>query len=306
MLKINDDLCIIILIFKLDSLIFYFWITKMIKKVYPKQSQVCDTCHQESKSSSQLSSCARQRYKQEGTTTTLLATRDRSENKPNNGAFSFSSTTVVQPHTPQELQYITAILARTTALKSQGIPTTLSLNQGWFSPTNPLDPSIFHHLEHPAGDKDRNFAPKDQLGHRWNRRLLFDLVDEVLREILESQEGEREKRLWFLKGGICNQRGRSVEGLVKRVWKRVEEFPRAKCEVLEDIDELIDLQREKDGERMEEEGEELVAEIEGNIWDTLVHETVIVMDCWENAKKEKLLLYDDSKISSHVCSLSQF
>ena len=94
--------------------------------------------------------------------------------------------------------------------------------------------------------------------------------------------------------------------LVKRVWKRVEEFPRAKCEVLEDIDELIDLQREKDGERMEEEGEELVAEIEGNIWDTLVHETVIVMDCWENAKKEKLLLYDDSKISSHVCSLSQF
>ncbi|KHN31551.1 hypothetical protein glysoja_029686 [Glycine soja] len=223
-------------------------------KIPSKQSQVCDSRHQESKSSSQLSSCARQRYKQEETTTTLLATRD------NNGAF-FSSSTVTHPPTPQELQYITAILARTTALNSQGTPTTVSLNQ-------PLDPSIFHHLEHPAGDKDRNFAPKDQLGHRWNRRLLFDLVDEVLREILESQEGEREKRLWFLKGGICNQRGRSVEGLVKRVWKRVEEFPRAKCEVLEDIDELIDLQREKDGERMEEEGEELVAEIEGNIWDT--------------------------------------
>ncbi|KAG4991683.1 hypothetical protein JHK87_025140 [Glycine soja] len=276
-------------------------------KIPSKQSQVCDTCHQESKSSSQLSSCARQRYKQEGTTTTLLATRDRSENKPNNGAFSFSSTTVVQPHTPQELQYITAILARTTALKSQGIPTTLSLNQGWFSPTNPLDPSIFHHLEHPESDKDRNFSPKDQLGHRWNRRLLFDLVDEVLREILGPQEGEREKkRLWFLKGGVCNQKG-SVVGLVERVWERVEEFPRAKCEVLEDIDELVDMQREKDGEKMEEEGEGLVAEIEGNIWDTLVHETVVVMDCWGNAKKQKLLLYDDdSKIPSHVCSLNQF
>lgn len=131
-------------------------------------------------------------------------------------------------------------------------------------------------------------------------------MDEVLREILGPQEGEREKkRLWFLKGGVCNQKG-SVVGLVERVWERVEEFPRAKCEVLEDIDELVDMQREKDGEKMEEEGEGLVAEIEGNIWDTLVHETVIVMDCWENAKKEKLLLYDDSKISSHVCSLSQF
>ena len=59
--------------------------------------------------------------------------------------------------------------------------------------------------------------------------------------------------------------------------------------------------------KMEEEGEGLVAEIEGNIWDTLVHETVVVMDCWGNAKKQKLLLYDDdSKIPSHVCSLNQF
>ncbi|RDX83297.1 hypothetical protein CR513_35800, partial [Mucuna pruriens] len=265
-------------------------------KIPSKQSQVCDC--QESKSSSQLSSCSRQRYKQERTST--LATRERSENKLN-GA---SSTIGAQPHTPEELQYITAILARTTALNLQGTPTILSFDP-WFSPTHPLDPSIFHLLERPASDKDRNFAPKDQLGHRWNRKLMFDLVDEVLKETLGPNG--REKRLWFLNlKGVCH--GGSVEGLVERVWKRVGEFPRAKCEVLEDIDGLIereDMERENHGEEMEEEGERLVAEIEGNIWDTLVHETVMVMvmDGWKSIKIEKLLC--ESKLT-HIYNLNQF
>ncbi|KAK7380219.1 hypothetical protein VNO78_32724 [Psophocarpus tetragonolobus] len=254
-------------------------------KIPSKQSQVCDT--QETKSSSQLSSCSRPRYKQEGTTT--LATRESSENKAN--GVTASSTVVDQPHshcdshTPEELQYITAIL-------SQGIPT----------PAHPLDPSIFLHLEHSTNDKDRNFAAKNQLGHRWNRKLLFNLVDEIL------GDNKGEKRLWFLKGVCdCYYQGESGEGLVERVWKRVGEFPRAKCEVLEDIDGLIereDMEREKDSEGLEEEGEGLVAEIEGNIWDTLVHETLmLIMHCCGNAKKEKLFYHP---IISHVCSHTQF
>ncbi|CAJ1952602.1 unnamed protein product [Sphenostylis stenocarpa] len=251
-------------------------------KILSKQSQVCDS--QESKSSSQLSSCSRQKYKQEGTT--ALATRETSQNKPN-GA---SATTggAPQSHTPQELHYITAILARTTALNVEGTPTNptlLSLHRHWFSPTHPLNPSIFLHLEDPAADKDLSFAPKDQLGHRWNRKLLFDLVDEILKEILQ----EREKRLWFSKDVAgCRHSGSVVE----RVWKRVGEFPRAKCEVLEDIDGLIegeDMEREKDGEGLEEEGEGLVAEIEGNIWGTLVHETVMLMDLLGKCENREII-----------------
>ncbi|XP_020240330.1 uncharacterized protein LOC109819133 isoform X2 [Cajanus cajan] len=215
-------------------------------KIPPKQSQqVFDTEREESKSSwsSQLSSCSRHhKYKQEQTITTTLATRDNNLN-----GVSASSTAV-----EQELHYITSILA--------------------VNPHPPLDPSIFHHLEH----KDRNFAPNHHLGHRWNRRLLFDVVDEVLGEIVGPREGERRKRLWFWRKGKGG-----VEGLVERVWKRVGEFPRAKCEVLEDIDGLIEGEREMDiGEGMEEEGEGVVAEIEGNIWDTLLHETVMVVNCW--------------------------
>ncbi|BAU02422.1 hypothetical protein LR48_Vigan10g081700 [Vigna angularis] len=266
-------------------------------KIPPKQSQVCDS--QESKSSSQLSSCSRQRYKQEGTTT--LATRETSQNKHNSASATIGAP---QPHTPQELHYITAILARTTALNVEDNPTNPPLtshqHHHWFSPTHSLDPSIFLHLEHLATNKDLSFSPTEQLGHHWNRKLLFDLVDEVLKEILQ----ERGKNgLWFSKGvGGCWHSGSVVE----RVWKRVGEFPRAKCEVLEDIDGLIegeDMQKEKDGEGLEEEGEGLVAEIEGNIWDTLVHETVMLIDCLGNVRKEKLL--DDVKIS-HVCTISQF
>lgn len=126
------------------------------------------------------------------------------------------------------------------------------------------------------------------------------MVDEVLKEILQERA---KKRLWFSKGVGGSWHSGSV---VERVWKRVGEFPRAKCEVLEDIDGLIegeDMEREKDGEGLEEEGEGLVAEIEGNIWDTLVHETVTLIDCLGNVRKEKFL--DDVKIS-HVCTISQF
>ncbi|XP_027357291.1 uncharacterized protein LOC113866680 [Abrus precatorius] len=236
-------------------------------KIPSKQSQASDT--QESKSISQLSSCSRQRYKQERTST--LATRESTNTSENklNGA----SITGTKHHTP-EFQYITGILNRTTTPNKEGTPTTtLSFNQ-WFSPTHLLDPSIFHHLEHRNNDKNRNFSSKNELGQRWNRRLLFDLVDEVLKEIIKPKGNQ--KRLWFLKG-VCYQG--SVEGLIERVWKRVEEFPRAKCEVLEDIDALIEAQdmEDEDENGTEEEGKGLVAEIEGNIWDTLVHETVMVM-----------------------------
>ena len=61
--------------------------------------------------------------------------------------------------------------------------------------------------------------------------------------------------------------------LLETVWKRVRSFPRAKCEVLEDIDGLIEMEEMKE----EEEGEGLVVEIGRSILETLMHETVTVM-----------------------------
>nr|KYP74933.1 hypothetical protein KK1_007628 [Cajanus cajan] len=173
---------------------------------------------------------------------------------------TFAATTTAAHDQGAEYHYITTILTRTTGAQA----TLPHLQFQWFSPTHPLDPSVFHRLEHyptpnsfvsfPGDNKDCVFAQKQPLGPRCNRRLLFDLVDELLSEILA-----RPKRY----------RGTLSES----VWERVRRFPRAKCEVLEDIDALIEMEEMRE----EEEGEGLVAEIERNIAETLLHETFTVM-----------------------------
>ncbi|CAJ2630105.1 unnamed protein product [Trifolium pratense] len=212
------------------------------------QKQVNDDV-QEAKNMSQLFNCSRQKY--------TLATRGTT-----NGSIAAAGAEEEGP----EYQYITTILSRTGIHRA----TITSLQHfQWFSSTHPLDPSIFHRLELypttnslvsiPNNHKDINFTQKNQVGPRCNRRLLFDLVDEVLSEILTKPKCYR---------GL----------LLETVWKKVRSFPRAKCEVLEDIDGLIEMKMVMDEVKEEEEEEEkLVAEIEGKVLEMLVNETLTVM-----------------------------
>ncbi|OIW06630.1 hypothetical protein TanjilG_04024 [Lupinus angustifolius] len=207
------------------------------------QKQVSET--REPKWSTQLSICSSQRYKQEALAHTL-ATQGRVTNVKNksNGV----STTTEEG---AEFQYISTILTRTTAPHQ------------WY-------PSNFHQLElYPTynstlssthNDKDSIFTRNNQPGPRCNQRLLFDLIGQVLSEIL-------------VKPKYCNYD--NGVSLLETVWNKVGSFPRAKCEVLEDIDGLIEMKDEEEEGREREEG--LVAEIEENIFETLVHETVTVM-----------------------------
>jgi nicotinic acid phosphoribosyltransferase len=98
---------------------------------------------------------------------------------------------------------------------------------------------------------------------------MFDLVDEVLLEILKQKF--REKKLCFSQR-FCDRL--TITELTERVWNRVGEFPCAKCEVLDDIDNLIESEDMKKliNVEHEEEKEDLVMEIEGNILDTLMYE----------------------------------
>ncbi|RDX74534.1 hypothetical protein CR513_45709, partial [Mucuna pruriens] len=212
-----------------------------VKTGHSPQKQVFDE-------STQLFSCSRLTYKEEEPQTQAGRGGTTSDEDKSHGAFSSRSSGADDEGA--EYEYITAILTRTSGAQ-------------WFSPSHPLDPSVFHRLEHystsnsfvsfPDDNKDCLFA---RLGPRCNRRLLFDLVDELLSEILG-----RPKRY----------RGAVLES----VWERIRRFPRAKCEVLEDIDGLIEMEEMREEE--EEEGEGLVAEIQMNMLDTLVHETFTVM-----------------------------
>ncbi|KAL1357476.1 hypothetical protein HN51_009377 [Arachis hypogaea] len=255
-----------------------------------KQSEVCDKSSPQQLSSS-WSHHHSHRYKQEGIISTL-ATRDFSTNDivqakstNQNNAYSSSSTTgeelaaaaAESEHHGPEFQYITGILSRTFNKEEQHATTT---GQRFFHDLEE-HPILNSHVSTPENVKDCIFSMKQKLGLRWNRRLMFDLVDEVLMEVLRPIKSEEKSRLWFLHGRCCYYQGK-VEGLMERVWKRIGKFPCKRCEFLEDIDWLIeseDMEKVKVDveEGLEEEGERLVAEIEGNIWNTLVHESLMVM-----------------------------
>lgn len=140
-------------------------------------------------------------------------------------------------------QYIQRILKRTGFDKS----TPVSLAK-WYSPSQPLDPAIFHYLEL------FNFTPHNSTP-RCNRKLIFQLVDQLLVEILTKKHG--------LMDG---------EELMETLCARIRSFPSANCQVLEDIDELIDKDMQKWG--FDEEVESIVCEMERDIMEEVVHDAV--------------------------------
>ncbi|KAK6125933.1 hypothetical protein DH2020_040322 [Rehmannia glutinosa] len=145
----------------------------------------------------------------------------------------------------------------------------------WQNRSHPIDPSIFHHLElfHPTitnsagGSGGRNTI----LSRRCNRKLIFQLVDELLDEILRPHFNLKP---WI--SPICEDDRNYL--LVDELCKKIDSFPAANCLVLEDIDSLIvkDLRKSQLNGGFTEE-ESVVCEIEGEILEWLVREAVATM-----------------------------
>ncbi|KAK7357386.1 hypothetical protein VNO80_16671 [Phaseolus coccineus] len=228
-----------------------------------KQTRVSDEDDsRDAKRSTRLFSCSRQTCREEEPRPPPLRGPTTSDHDKSHG--SFTTTPSAALHEEPEFHYVTTILSRSTGPHSNATTLIPHLHFQWFSPTHPLDPSLFHRLERyptshsfvsfPEDNKYCVFERKHKLGPRCNRRLLFDLVDELLSEILIRPKCYRGT-------------------LLETVWERVRSLPRAKCEVLEDIDGLVEMEEMRE----EEEEEGLVKEIEGNIMEWLVHETLTVM-----------------------------
>ncbi|GMI71572.1 TON1 Recruiting Motif 25 [Hibiscus trionum] len=197
--------------------------------------------------------------------------------EPGQASNASITTTISAAGGEAEYEYITRILRRAGLKKD----TQVSISS-WFSPSHPLDPSIFHHLEHSttssSNDNDKNNETKSsQSSRRCNRKLLFHLVDELLSEILKPCFNMKP---WVNTVGVG--RGfRYTDGsrLIDTLCSRIRSFPRSGCRVLEDIDALIggDLPDVKVQSVMayEEQGEGIVAEIEKDILETLVYELAV-------------------------------
>lgn len=229
-----------------------------------------------SKRSSQLSGGSSPRD-----ATHVLSAR-KSEDDRSNGGVSSATTGAVAA----ELQYVTRVLEH---LGIERHTSSLS-SMRWFSPAHPLDPSIFDHLElfsNPSSSADGDAsAPTEtlmgQLQHKWDRKLLFDLLDEILVEVLKpclnlkpwAGASERHSRRGY-------HRHHKGSQLIETLCNKIESFPRADCRVLEDVDALIDKDlppmKHQSLRAFEEEGDGLVAEIERDILDTLVQETAVVV-----------------------------
>uniref|UniRef100_A0ACD5Y497 Uncharacterized protein n=1 Tax=Avena sativa TaxID=4498 RepID=A0ACD5Y497_AVESA len=95
------------------------------------------------------------------------------------------------------------------------------------SVSSPVDPIVFHLLELdlPTDDSPR-LGP---IRHRWNRKLLFHLTQEILADLLPDGVVSSGTSAGSLHG----------PALLGKVWSRVKAFPAADCRVVGDIDELV-------------------------------------------------------------------
>ncbi|KAH8492487.1 hypothetical protein H0E87_021880 [Populus deltoides] len=241
------------------------------------QKQVSNVA-QESKWSSQLSSCSSQSYKQQQATRRLDSREKNNEDKCNNGV----ATKIIPTGdgaSAEEYEYITRILKRTGVDKDTPVSFTR-----WFSPSHPLNPSAFYYLEHltTPSSVTSTWENNRTLNRRSNRKLLFNLVNEILVDILRPYINMKPWSRTSL--GMFSQQDRishmNGSHLVQMLCTKFRSFPCADCHDLKDIDGLIDkdLAQLKDHSEIAfgEEGDRIVMEVEKDIMDTLIHEMAMI------------------------------
>ncbi|XP_076953070.1 uncharacterized protein LOC143627056 [Bidens hawaiensis] len=143
-------------------------------------------------------------------------------NSKNSDCIAAIATTTIERSNSDYFNYISKILNHT------GIEnTTLISISHWYSPSHPLHPSIFQQIEkkcHPTavGATDR--------------KLIFAVVDELLVDILKPYISLKP---WVGVGGPNSHRMYGSE-LIGILCEKIGGFPAANCQVLEDIDGLIE------------------------------------------------------------------
>lgn len=175
-----------------------------------------------------------------------------------NGNSNSISNNLIGNSISDQSDYISRILRHTGIKKT----TPISISH-WYSPSHPLHPSIFHQIE-------KHFHPTTTFST--DRKLIFEVVDELLVEILKPYISLKP----WAKSHRNTHRMYGSE-LVEKLSEQIRCFPGADCQVLEDIDMLIESDmrmctRVVGTTAFELEAEELVTEMERDMVDTLVGE----------------------------------
>ncbi|CAN6234184.1 unnamed protein product [Urochloa humidicola] len=174
-----------------------------------------------------------------------------------------------------EYVYLKAVLERGGFMRPPPPPSRRPFFKQEHSPSPPVDPIVFHllelELELPADDEAR-LGP---LRHRWNRKLLFHLAQELLADLLPPLAAAVpvSRRRTERAAALAPTNGAPLLG---KVWEKVRAFPAADCRVVGDIDALVagDLEGGSPPARMAEEAGDVAEEVAEMLLDALLGESV--------------------------------
>lgn len=125
-----------------------------------------------------------------------------------------------------------------------------------------IDPSILYYLEFFF-----HSGTGTNLSHRCSRKLIFELVDELLAEILKPR--------FDFTSRVFAAAPDAQFPLVEELCKKIDGLSATNCATIEEIDYLVDEDLRK--LVVEEEIESIVCKIEGGIVEGLVRETAAMM-----------------------------
>ncbi|GMI81783.1 TON1 Recruiting Motif 32 [Hibiscus trionum] len=140
--------------------------------------------------------------------------------------------------------------------------------QIWFSPDQPLDPSMFKELEtllHPEVE-----STIDELGSNCNHQLVFNLVDEALLEIGEKSSVYFPKPFSFNTGISLKLKRNNV---VEEVWNNVSKNLASQPEHDQSLDDIVAGDLNKNAwMNLQAESEVVALEMEDLVFDELLDE----------------------------------
>ncbi|XP_068635926.1 uncharacterized protein [Aristolochia californica] len=169
-----------------------------------------------------------------------------------------------------EFRYVRLIL-ESTGIETRK-PVSISVTK-WKSPSQPLDPSLFHDLEY---HENRYTPTKGPIRLKSYRKLLFRLADEILSQLLKPHLRIKP----WLRSNVAAVAVAGLTGanLLEMLWARMNNFPGANCKTLQDIDALVGQDMPEMalcGGTSEVEWELVVFEIEREIVESLVEEAAV-------------------------------
>ncbi|KAL4281703.1 hypothetical protein GQ457_03G044500 [Hibiscus cannabinus] len=138
----------------------------------------------------------------------------------------------------------------------------------WFSPDQPLDPSMFKELEtllHPELE-----STIDEVGSNCNHQLVFDIVDEALLEMGEKSSVYFPKPFTFNTGISLKLKRNNI---VERVWNNVSKNLAVQPEHDQSLDDIVAGDLEKNAwMNLQAESEVVALELEDLVFDELLDE----------------------------------